>query len=135
MPMKVRTPVRFAFVVSTFFASTAFAHHSNAMFDHDKQVDVVGTVREFQWTNPHVFIELTVDSPGGPQNFSIECSAPAVLRAHGWKFNSLKAGDKVVAKVHPLKNGSVGGGLISLSKDGVVVGDGGNLSPGYTGDK
>jgi hypothetical protein len=114
------------------FVSPALAHHSNAMFDHDKVVEVTGTVREFQWTNPHVFIELTVAGASGPQDYSVECSAPAVLRAHGWKFNSLKAGDKVVVKVHPLKNGSVGGGLISVSKDGAVVGDGGNLSPGVT---
>jgi hypothetical protein len=128
-------PIKQLFVAGALAAgvvSPAFAHHSNAMFDHDKVVEVSGTVRDFQWTNPHVFIELTVAGANGPQDFSVECSAPAVLRAHGWKFNSLKVGDKVMVKVHPLKNGSVGGGLVSVSKDGVTIGDGGNLSPGLT---
>ena len=114
------------------WVAPALAHHSNAMFEHDKTIEVSGTVRDFQWTNPHVFIELTVAGANGPQDLSVECSAPAVLRAHGWKFNSLKVGDKVVVKIHPLKNGSVGGGLVSASKDGAVIGDGGNLSPGVT---
>jgi hypothetical protein len=133
--MRHGTTISFVGALIGLFASAAFAHHSNAMYDHDKQLEVSGTVREFQWNNPHVFIELTIDGPNGPQDYSIETSAPGVLRAHGWKFNSLKPGDKVVAKVHPLKNGSVGGGLITLSKDGVVVGDGGNLSPGIPGAK
>jgi len=111
-------------------SSAALAHHSNAMFDRQKEIVVTGTVREFQWTNPHVFIELVVDDPGGPYNFSIETGAPGVLRAHGWKFNSLKAGDKVVAKVHPLRDGRRGGGLISISRNGVVLGDQ-VAAPGY----
>jgi hypothetical protein len=116
------------------FGASAMAHHSNAMFDRERKVDVAGTVREFQWTNPHVFIELVVDGPSGPFNYSIETGAPGVLRAHGWKFNSLKPGDKVVAKVYPLRGDRVGGALISIQKDGVVIGDA-TTSPGYEGGK
>ena len=108
---------------SVLASSVALAHHSNAMFDRQKEVVVTGTVREFQWTNPHIFIELVVEGPNGPSNYSIEGPAPGILRDHGWKFNSLKAGDKVVVKVHPLKDNRPGGGLISVSKDGVTIGD------------
>jgi Family of unknown function (DUF6152) len=103
-------------------SSATLAHHSNAMFDIDKVTTVTGTVRDFQWTNPHCFIELVVDDPKGQQDFSIETGAPGVLRRQGWKFNSLKAGDKVVAKIHPLRDGRLGGGLISISVNGVQVG-------------
>jgi hypothetical protein len=104
-------------------SSAALAHHSNAMFDRTKEVVVAGTVHEFQWTNPHIFIELMVADPNGPYTFSIEGPSPGVLKQHGWKFNSLKVGDKVVVKVHPLKGDRKGGGLISVSKDGMMLGD------------
>jgi hypothetical protein len=131
--MSLRTSAGFA-SLAALTAAAALAHHSNAMFDRQKETVVTGTVREFQWTNPHVFIELTVTEKSGSSNFSIETSAPGVLRAHGWKFNSLKAGDKVVAKIHPLKDGRRGGGLISITKDGVLIGDG-KPSAGYEGAK
>jgi hypothetical protein len=121
-------------MVAVLSSPTAMTHHSNAMFDRSKELVITGTVREFQWTNPHVFIELVVAGEKGPYNYSIETGAPGVLRAHGWKFSSLKAGDKVVAKVYPLKSGGLGGGLVSISKNGVVVGDA-TASPGYEGGK
>jgi hypothetical protein len=131
---KLTTWVGSGAIFAVLFASVTIAHHSNAMFDRSKELLVTGTVREFQWTNPHVFIELVVEGANGPYNYSIETGAPGVLRAHGWKFNSLKAGDKVVARVYPLKSGGLGGGLISVSKNGVVVGDA-TASPGYEGGK
>jgi hypothetical protein len=120
--MQVGILTRFAATLAGFFSAAASAHHSNAMYDRDKEVVVAGTVREFQWTNPHTFIELVVDSPSGPQNYTIEGATPGVLRRQGWKFNSLKPGDKVVVKFHPLKYGKLGGGLVSVSKDGVILG-------------
>jgi hypothetical protein len=113
----------------------ALAHHSNAMFDDTKDMEVAGTVSQFQWTNPHVFIELMVDGPEGSHKFVIESPTPGVLRGHGWKFNSLKPGDKVVAHVRPLREGRNGGYLVSLAKDGVPIGDGGTSSATIQGYK
>src|SRR5262245_58844099 len=105
--MQIRT---LALVAALCASSAAVAHHSNAMFDRTKELTVSGTVHEFQWTNPHIFIELTVTGHDGPYNFSVEGPSPSVLRNHGWKFNSLKVGDKVVVKVHPLRGDKKGGG-------------------------
>lgn len=113
--------------IMSIFSAAAFAHHSNAMYQRDKVIEVTGTVREFQWTNPHTFIELTVDG----KNFSVEGPTPGVLRSQGWKFNSLKPGDKIVVKMHPLKQGD-GGGLISVVKEDGSLLRGGNA---YTADK
>jgi Family of unknown function (DUF6152) len=123
--MYLRTLTKSVTFLSVLFSWAALAHHSNAMYERDKVLEVTGTVREFQWTNPHTFIEMVVDGATGPQNYSVEGPTPGVLRASGWKFNSLKAGDKVVVKVHPLKDGRQGGGLISVSKDGVTLVAGG----------
>jgi hypothetical protein len=133
--MKITKQSGFWSVISVLAASAVLAHHSNAMFDDSKEVQIAGTVHEFQWTNPHVFIELTVDGPNGAYKFIIESPTPGVLRAHGWKFNSLKPGDKVVAKVRPLRVGQNGGYLVALSKDGVPIGDGKTSSATIQGYK
>jgi hypothetical protein len=133
--MKLSTWIGFGAVCLVLSASAALAHHSGTMFDNTKEVEVTGTVHEYQWTNPHVFIELMVAGPDGPYKFIIESPTPGVLRAHGWRFNSLKPGDKVVAKVHPLREGRIGGYLVRLSKDGVLMGDGDVSSATIKGNK
>ena len=100
-------------------AAPAFAHHSNAMYDRTKVIEVKGTVREFQWTNPHIFIEL--DVAGSTTPFSIEGPTPSILRTRGWKFNSLKAGDQIAVMMHPLKDGRRGGGLVQVTKGDLVL--------------
>jgi Family of unknown function (DUF6152) len=119
--MQFRKLSIFAAMLSVCFVPAALAHHSNAMYERDKTLEVTGTVREFQWTNPHTFIELQVETSSGTQNFTIEGPTPGVLRANGWKYNQLKAGDMIVVAYHPLKSGQLGGGLISMTKDGVTL--------------
>ena len=129
--MLLKKLVRLGTAASVITTAIAMAHHSNAMYERDKVIEVAGTVREFQWTNPHIFIELTVEGPNGPYNYSVEGPTPGVLRSQGWKFNQLKAGDRIVAKVHPLKEGRIGGGLISITKDGVTL----NAGSSYQNDR
>ena len=103
----------------------ALAHHSFAMFDQTKQMTLEGTVREFQWTNPHSFIELDVASSGRAQRWSIELNSPNNLTRQGWKRASLKAGEKVSVRIAPLRNGQTGGLFLDLKKaDGRVLDSG-----------
>ena len=106
-------------------AAPAFAHHSFAMFDRQKEVTLNGTVKEFQWTNPHSFIEIEVADPQGAVTaYSIEMNSPNNLTRQGWKSSSLKAGDKVVLLMNPLRDGSRGGLFVSVQlPDGKVLGD------------
>lgn len=91
-------------------AAPAMAHHSFAMFDHDHQVKMDGTVKRFQWTNPHVYIELeTLDAKGESKHFTIECANPGILDRIGWKWNMIKVGDKISVIVAPLRTGEPGG--------------------------
>ena len=102
------------------------AHHSFAMFDAVNRITLEGTVTKFEWTNPHAYIELDVADPsGGVKHYTIECASPNVLTRVGWKFNELKAGDKVTLLVNPLKNGKNGGMLERATlADGRSLGDG-----------
>jgi hypothetical protein len=103
----------------------AFAHHSFAMFDSSKETAVQGTVKEFQWTNPHSFIELTtLNEAGGTDLWSIELNSPNNLKRQGWKSTSIIPGDKVTVKFNPLRDGRRGGLFINVTlPDGTVLGD------------
>ena len=92
--------------------SIASAHHSFAMFDNRKEVVLDGTVREFQWTNPHSWIQLVVKVGGKDVDYSIELQSPNSLTRLGWNKKVLKPGDKVKVKVHPLKDGAPGGSFM-----------------------
>ena len=106
-------------------AGPALAHHSFAMFDHVNRVTVSGVVTDFQWTNPHVFIEMDVaDAGGGAKHYTVECASPNVLTRVGWKFNLIKRGDRITALINPLKNGAAGGMLETVTlSDGRTLSD------------
>ena len=111
----------------------ASAHHSFAMFDNAKTVSLSGTVREFQYTNPHSWVQLLVpNATGGVDEWSLEGGSPNGMARQGWRKTSVKAGDKVVIKIHPLKNGTKGGSLMNITfEDGHVLGNGpGGPPPG-----
>jgi len=91
-------------------AGAALAHHSDSMFDQNKTVALTGTVREFQWTNPHCYIQLVVKNDKGvDEEWSIEMGAPLHLMGQGWKKSTLKAGDRISVKLAPLRDGTTGG--------------------------
>jgi hypothetical protein len=104
-------------------AGHAQAHHAFSMFDTQKEVTLEGVVKEFQWTNPHSWVQLLVKEPGGKEvEWSIEGSSPNNLARFGWKRNSIRAGDRVQAVVHPLKDGTIGGSLVKITVNGQVIG-------------
>ncbi|MEO8315817.1 MAG: DUF6152 family protein [Pseudomonadota bacterium] len=92
------------------------AHHSAAMFDHTKQLTIEGTVREFQWTNPHVWIQVMVpNAQGGADEWSVECTSVNFMARRGWNKHTLKAGDKVSITIAPLRDGAHGGAFKAVS--------------------
>ncbi|MGZ3275866.1 MAG: DUF6152 family protein [Caulobacteraceae bacterium] len=93
---------------------SASAHHSFAMFDQSKSVTLKGAVRDFIWSNPHVFIQLVAPgAKGGTQEWSIEMSSPEHLSRVGWKHGTLKPGDQVTVVIHPTRDGIKGGQYLS----------------------
>lgn len=91
------------------------AHHSFAMFDRTRTATVNGTVREFQWTNPHAYIQLTSrDSAGREVEYSLEMGAPMYLYARGWRPRTLRPGSQVSIQYNPLRNGAPGGVVLEV---------------------
>ncbi len=96
-------------------AQTGSAHHSFAMFDQEKVITLQGTVKEFQWTNPHSWIQVMVPSEGSKMTeWSVEMGGPGGLARKGWKPRTLKQGDKVTIVIHPLRDGGLGGSFVSV---------------------
>ncbi len=81
-------------LVSIAFVAPAHAHHSFAMFDSAKAMTIAGTVKEFEWTNPHSWIHMIVaDTSGKAVNWSVELGSPTENARRGWKADSVKPGD------------------------------------------
>lgn len=101
----------------------ALAHHSGAMFDQTKAITLEATVSKFEWTNPHVFVIVdATNDKGEAVRYSLECSSPNLMIHAGWKFNTLKAGERVTVVFFPLRNGATGGMLSTVKlPDGKVL--------------
>src|SRR3974390_1653321 len=108
------TPLRSLYAVALLWCAPgltpARAHHSFAMFDFSKVVTITGTVKEFQWTNPHVVLWVNADGAAGgaPAVWALELTSPGNLTRGGWDRKVLSAGDKVSVDLNPLRNGNHG---------------------------
>ena len=86
-----RQRIRLALLATLAAPPFALAHHSTSMFETEKRVTVTGAVKEFQWTNPHAWIQVVVTGPDGmPADWSFECGSPNTLSRQGWKPSTLK---------------------------------------------
>lgn len=96
-------------------AAPAFAHHAFAMFDADRTVVLNGSVKELEWTNPHVWLRLMVADPatGKALQYAVEMGSVARSTYDGWKSDSVKPGDTITVSMHPNKDGSRGGMYLS----------------------
>ncbi len=119
----------FFFAVSAItlvIAGPALAHHSNAWVDMKTEIILENAVvTQFQWTNPHTWIEIDVpDGKGGVKHWSIENGSITGLARQGWKRTALKPGDKIRRiAIHPMRSGDAGGSFVGLEfADGRTLG-------------
>jgi hypothetical protein len=91
-------------------AGTASAHHSFAAFDTASEKTVTGTVKQFDWTNPHTWIWVEVpNAQGSVDTFGFEGMSPNYLNRRGWTKSTLKPGDTITITFRPMRDGSKGG--------------------------
>jgi hypothetical protein len=109
-----------AAVVTLSVAGSAAAHHSGAMFDASKKTTIAGVISEFQWTNPHAWVELQAIDPTTrkPEKYIFEGLGVNQLSRAGWNKASMKPGDEAVIVYNPLRNGELGGRLVTVSING-----------------
>jgi len=123
-PMK-RNALGLSAIALAMTAIPALAHHSFAMFDATKTMTLEGTVTEFQWTNPHSWIRLTViNAEGEAQPWAVEMGGPSRLARQGWGPKTLTPGMDVRVWIHPLRDGANGGQFMAIKlPDGTQIGD------------
>jgi hypothetical protein len=129
-----RTPVLLLTALALAAATAARAHHSFAMYDNEHQIKLKGTVTNFQWTNPHVYIDIDAIDVNSDKkekkSWVIECANPGILNRVGWKFNMVKTGDELTVIVAPMRSGEPGALLKEITlPDGRVFSNGGPAGP------
>jgi len=102
--------------------SISMAHHSAAMFDHTKFVTYQGTVKEFQYTNPHSWLQVMVTGADGKAvEWGFEAEGPSTLKRAGIEAKTFKPGDKVTVVANPMKDGRPAGAWVKVTTaDGKV---------------
>src|SRR5919106_5887235 len=105
-------------------AGPLFAHHSAAMFDDTKVMELTGTVKELQWANPHIWLQVIVDEKGKKTEWSLEGGSPNSLSRQGWRATTFKPGDVVTVRLNPMKDGTPAGSFIGakFAADGKTIG-------------
>jgi hypothetical protein len=98
-------------------AAPAAAHHSFAMFDQTRTVTFRGTIKDFQWSNPHAVVWVVLEPQVGaaPTSWTIELTSPGNLTRMGWTRHALKTGDRVDVEINPLRDGQHGGSLRKIT--------------------
>ena len=87
-------------------ASTGLAHHSGSMFESEKTVTLTGVVKEFQYTNPHSWLIVTVTNDDGTTStWGFEAEGPSRLQLAGIKPGDLKAGTEITITGRPMRDG------------------------------
>ena len=89
------------------FTHAGAAHHAATMFDREQTVELSGEIVEFQWTSPHVWIQIDVENESGERvEWSVEGSVPNRLYRAGWRPTTFQPGDRVTIHAAPMRNGA-----------------------------
>jgi hypothetical protein len=92
----------------------ALAHHSFAMYDHTKTLKLQGTVAQFEWSNPHGYIELATIEGGATKHYSLETTGIPMMQRLGWTSKTVRVGDRLTAVFSPMRNGTPAGLLMEV---------------------
>lgn len=115
----MRFPAAFllAAAATLLVASAGRAHHSAAMFDDTKVLELKGVVKELQWTNPHIWLQIIVEEKGRKTEWSVEGGSPNSLSRQGWRATTFKPGEAVTVRIQPMKDGTPAGNFIGARWD------------------
>jgi len=113
-----------AFAALFISVQPAAAHHSGAGFNSDKVIELKGTIKEFQFKNPHTWIQVLVeDANGKTTEWSLEWGSPNSLGRQGYRPSTFPPGAKVMVRLNPMRTGAPAGGFIAAKfADGTTIG-------------
>lgn len=106
-------------LAALFAAATGLAagHHSAAAFDTTAQKVITGTVKKFDYTNPHTWVWIDVtNEQGAVETWGVEGMSPNYLARRGWTRTTLKPGDKLTVTIRPMRDGEKGGMWVTAKR-------------------
>ena len=105
-------------------ASSVFAHHAGVEWDREQILEIHGTIKEFQFMNPHTWIQVDVESAGGVvEEWSVEWGSPNSLARRGIRPSTFPAGVDATLRINPMRSGDPAGGFVGAKfADGTIVG-------------
>ena len=119
----VRVIVAAAALAMAVIAGPVIAHHSFGFYDMQKTTEIDGTVEKYEWSNPHCWLFLMVPGASGDTPYGFEMQSVGEMLRKGWAKSSLKPGDKIKVKFHPMRDGTPNGLLLSATTaDGALIG-------------
>ena len=103
-------------IAALVFSTSALAHHTHAHYESEANRVLEGTIKDFEWRNPHSWVTITVanEETGELEDWILEARAIGALTRRGWTEDSLKPGDQAAITIRPLKSGGTGGLLRSV---------------------
>ena len=114
-----------ALVLAALLAAPVFAHHSAVMFDDQKEVTVSGTVKEFQYTNPHSWLLVDVKNDDGTvTTWGFEAEGPSTLTRAGIRKSDFAPGTQLTITGNPMRDGRPAAAWIRATR-----GDGKQFDP------
>jgi hypothetical protein len=125
MMLKRAVPAGLILLATGILAGTSlFAHHAATMFDTTKVIEITAKVKELQWTNPHIWIQIEVQNASGArQEWSIEGGGPNSLSRQGWRPTTFKPGETVTLRINPMRDGTNAGLFVGAKfSDGKTLG-------------
>lgn len=121
--MRYRNVIAVA-LASAFVGSQAPAHHSANAYDFESPAVLSGTVTDYEWRNPHVYIYLDIEGDDGElRNWTIEGFPPALMRRSGWTSDTLGPGAEVSLQVFSARDTASATAMLgpAQSAEGVLV--------------
>lgn len=103
-------------------SGTAFAHHAWNGYDMSNLTTVKGTITNFDWANPHVWMSFDANDNGKVAHWDAGGPSPSRMQGTGWSKDTLKPGDQITAVGHKIKDGTN-----KLRLDKVVLSNGKSL--------
>jgi hypothetical protein len=92
------------------------------MYDHARTLKLQGTVAQFEWSNPHGYIELATAEGGDAKRYSLETTGIPMMQRLGWTSKTVRIGDKLTAVFSPMRNGTPAGLLMEvITADGRTI--------------
>lgn len=104
MKRKIQTMV-LMLLSGSFVSNGAYAHHGASRWDTEAWGTISGTVKRFDWQNPHPLLLLDVKNENGEvETWAVEFHPPNVMsRGVGWSHSTFKPGDQITIYGHPEK--------------------------------